>query len=217
MEKENAVLPQIVDSVLGAVPVVGGGLQNAYDAWRQKNINMARDVLLTNVRQGDVEQLHQDQLFSMLARFARSVHEGIAKRNLILLARLITGIGRADKANGKAETFAQCANILECLTKEELQYLANFISYYSKPYSERPLFDAEEDRLQENELAKALVRKGVLVSDFEVWQEEHDDYKNPSRFPSDIRSKNTYWFSNDMQNIIDKYGITWTDIANVEF
>ena len=96
MEKENAVLPQIVDSVLGAVPLVGGAMQNVYDAWRQKNINMARDVLLTHVRQGDVDKLHEDQFFSMLARFSRSVQEGLARSNLVLLARLITGIGRAD-------------------------------------------------------------------------------------------------------------------------
>lgn len=127
MEKENAVLPQIVDSVLGAVPVVGGGLQNAYDAWRQKNINMAREVLLTHVRQGDVDKLHEDQFFSMLARFSRSVQEGLARSNLVLLARLITGIGRADQDSGKAETFNRYASMLENLTWAEIVFLSQCI------------------------------------------------------------------------------------------
>lgn len=127
MKNENAMLPRIIDSVLGAVPVVGSGMQNAYDAWRQKNINTARDVVLKNVRQGDVEQLHQDQFFSMMARFSRSVHEGAAKSNLVLLARLITGIGRADKDQGKAETFNQYANMLETLSWAEMVFLSRCI------------------------------------------------------------------------------------------
>lgn len=127
MEKDNATLPRIIDSVLGAVPVIGSGIQNAYDAWRQKNINMAREVVLKNVRQGDVEQLHQDQFFSMMARFSRSVHEGVAKSNLILLARLITGIGHADKEQGKAETFNQYADMLETLSWAEIVFLSRCI------------------------------------------------------------------------------------------
>lgn len=127
MKNDNAALSRIVDSVLGMVPVVGVGMQNVYDAWRQKNIGMAREVLLTNIRQGDIGQLHQDEYFSMLARFSRSVHEGVAKSNLVLLARLITGIGRADKVNGKAETFNQYANMLENLTWPEIVFLSRCI------------------------------------------------------------------------------------------
>lgn len=127
MDKTNAILSRIVDSVLRTVPVVGSCMQNAYDAWRQKNINTAREVLLSNIRQGDVEQMHQDQFFSMLARFARSVHEGVAKSNLVLLARLITGIGYADKEKGKAETFNQYANMLESLTWAEIVFLSRCI------------------------------------------------------------------------------------------
>ncbi len=61
-----------------------------------------------------------------------------------------------------------------------------------------------------------MVQKGVFVSDFEVWQEEHDDWKNPSKFPSDIRTKRTYYLSNDMQEIITKYGIDWFVVANMD-
>lgn len=127
MKDTNAILPRIVDSVLGTVPVVGSGMQNVYDTWRQKNINTAREVLLSNIRQGDVEQMHQDQFFSMLARFSRSVHEDVAKSNLVLLARLITGIGYADKEKGKAETFNRYANMLENLTWAEIVFLSRCI------------------------------------------------------------------------------------------
>lgn len=216
MEKENAVLPQIVDSVLGAVPVVGGGLQNAYDAWRQKNINMAREVLLTNIRSGDLTAIHRDDFFSMLARFSRSVQEGVAKRNLILLARLISGMGKVEECDCKSNLFARYANMLEHLNVDELKYLASFICYYSTPEKERTPFNIDRYKLQENPIADTFVQRGIFVSDFEVWQQEHDDWKNPSQFPTDIRSERSFYLSADMQDIVDKYGVDWEKIATMD-
>lgn len=155
MKNENAMLPRIIDSILGTVPVVGSGMQNAYDAWRQKNINIARDVVLKNVRQGDVEQLHQDQFFSMMARFSRSVHEGAAKSNLVLLARLITGIGHADKDQGKAETFNQYANMLENLSWAEMVFLSRCIK-------------AGEVISGSSEIKQILYQKGFFVQHFDT-------------------------------------------------
>lgn len=215
MKHDKNWLPIVIDSALGAIPYVGTAVQNAFAVWRNKNISVAREVLLSNIRAGDISAVHEDELFSMLARFSRSVQEGVAKRNLILLARLISGMGVVEKQEVKSDVFARYANMLEYLNVEELKYLANFIAYYSKPGKERPLWSEEESKLQENDLADILVQKGVFVSDFEVWQEEHDDWKNPSKFPSDICTKRTYYLSNDMQEIISKYGINWFDIANM--
>ena len=216
MEKENAVLPQIVDSVLGAVPVVGGGLQNAYDAWRQKNINMAREVLLTNIRSGDLTAIHRDDFFSILARFSRSVQEGVAKRNLILLARLISGMGKVEESVCKSNLFARYANMLEYLNVDELKYLARFICYYSTPEKERGALDINIYKLQENPIADTFVQRGIFISDFEVWQQEHDDWKIPSQFPTDIRSERSFYLSADMQDIVDKYGVDWKEIATMD-
>ena len=116
MEQDKNWLPVIIDSALGAIPFMGAAAQNAFAAWRNKNISVAREVLLSNIRAGDVSAIHQDELFSMLARITRSIQEGKAKSNLTLLARLITGIGHADKENAKAETFNQYADMLENLT-----------------------------------------------------------------------------------------------------
>ncbi len=155
MKNDNAMLPRIIDSVLGAVPVVGSGMQNVYDEWRQNKINIARDVILKNVRQGDIEQLHQDQFFSMMARFSRSVHEGAAKSNLVLLARLITGIGHADKDKGRAETFNQYANMLENLTWAEMVFLSRCIK-------------AGEVISGSTEIKQVLYQKGFFVQRFDT-------------------------------------------------
>lgn len=216
MTRNNSVLPRIVDSVLGALPVVGSGAQNLYDAWHQNKTNIAREVILSNIRQGDITAIEQDELLNILARFSRSVYEGIAKRNLILLARLISGMGKFEQQKCRSNMFARYANMLEYLDVDELKYLADFISYYSKPSKNRPLWNMEEIKLQENPLADVLLQKGVFGSGFEVWQEENDDWKNPSKFPSDIRTKLTYYLSADMQDIVNKYGIDWVEIANME-
>lgn len=215
MDTEAKWLPAIIDSALGSAPIAGASLSNAFALWRQKKVNMAREVLLTHIRQGDIEALNQDEFFSMLTRFSRSVHEGIAKRNLILLARLISGMGKVEKSECKSETFVRYAGMLEFLGLDELKYLADFIAYYSESRN-KSLFNMKEYDLQENPMADILKQKGVLISDFEVWQEEHIDWKNPSRFPSDICTKRTYYLSADMQNIVDKYGINWTEIANMD-
>ena len=157
-----------------------------------------------------------DELFNILARFSRSVYEGVAKRNLILLARLISGMGKVEQQKCRSNMFARYANMLEYLSVDELKYLADFISYYSKPGKDRPLWGLEETKLQENMLADVLLQKGVFGSGFEVWQEENDDWKNPSRFPSVIRTKLTYYLSADMQDIVDRYGVDWAEIANME-
>jgi len=215
MEQDKNWWPTVIDSALGAIPVVGATAQNAFAAWRNKNISVARDVLLSNIRAGDVFAIQQDEFFSMLARFSRSVQEGVAKRNLILLAKLISGMGNVEKQECKSDVFARYASMLEYLNIEELKYLANFINYYSKPGKERVLWSMEEIKLQENDIAKGLVQKGVFISDFEVWQEKHDDWKVPSEFPSDIHTKRTYYLSDDMQEIISKYAIKWDYIANM--
>lgn len=240
MEKENAVLPQIVDSVLGAVPVVGGGLQNAYDAWRQKNINMAREVLLTHVRQGDVDKLHEDQFFSMLARFSRSVQEGLARSNLVLLARLITGIGRADQDSGKAETFNRYASMLENFTWAEIVFLSQCIQenkvvpgpaeikqilhqkgFFVQSFDTTVFDKGNTVRRQEDLFENRYMPVSHIFSPYTIqgpntaWV---DPYGNPvnqgdnknALYKVDIDIK--YEFSSTFRAFLQKYGNLWEDI-----
>lgn len=241
MEKENAVLPQIVDSVLGAVPVVGGGLQNAYDAWRQKNRDMAREVLLTHVRQGDVDKLHEDQFFSMLARFSRSVQEGLARSNLVLLARLITGIGRADQDSGKAETFNRYASMLENLTWVEIVFLSQciqenkvvpgpaeikqilhqkgfFVQSFDTTVSDKGNTVRRQEALFENRYMPVshIFSPYTIQGPNTAWV---DPYGNPvnqgdnknALYKVDIDIK--YEFSSTFRAFLQKYGNLWEDIS----
>ena len=241
MEKENAVLPQIVDSVLGAVPVVGGAMQNVYDAWCQKNRDMAREVLLTHVRQGDVEKLHEDQFFSMLARFSRSVQEGLARSNLVLLARLITGIGRADQDKGKAETFNRYASMLENLTWAEIEFLSRCIQannviagsaeikqiLHQKGFFVQSFDTTVSDkgtvaRRQEMMFGNPYVPVSHIFSPYTIplpHADLTDPYGNPvnqgdnknALYKVDIDIK--YEFSSTFRAFLQKYGNLWEDIS----
>ena len=160
MEHDKNWLPIVIDSALGAIPYAGTAVQNAFAVWRNKNISVAREVLLSNIRAGDISAVHEDELFSMLARFSRSVQEGMAKSNLTLLARLITGIGHADKENAKAETFNQYADMLENLTWLEIVFLSRCIK-------------AGEVISGTPEIKQILQQKGFFVYNLDPLTNEH--------------------------------------------
>lgn len=234
MDKTNSVLPRIVDSVLGAVPVVGSGMQNAYDAWRQKNINTAREVLLSNIRQGDVEQMHQDEFFSMLARFSRSVQEGVAKSNLILMARLISGIGKVDKTDGKAETFSQYASMLESLTYEEIVFLSECIKAKNVISGKEEL----KQNLQQKGLfvwgwhtsisnksdtfePVSMSRIGRILRDEETMTSAGrlfrsafgEPQKKQEPIPYEVNTSVEYQFSEKLNRLLETYGNLWENIS----
>lgn len=220
MGTEIKWLPAVIDSALGSVQIAGASLSNVFALWRQKKVNMAREVLLTNIRQGDVDALQQDEFFSMLARFSRSVHEGQAKANLILLARLISGIGKKDKKSGKASTFFNYSQMLESLTEEEIEFLAESI---------------KTGQISENEeIRQSLIFKGFLssVSSSKVTTapaaifRSYDAFPNTAKIAADITQKQkntsntydvnttvTYSFSKKFSDLLSEYGNLWEDIS----
>ncbi len=236
MIEEKQWLPEVVDGALGALPIVGSMASNAFCQWRKKNIDVAREILLTNIRQGDVESIQKDELFSMLARFSRSVQEGLAKSNLILMARLISGIGRVDEENGKAETFSQYASILETLTYEEIVFLAECIKYG----------DVIPDK---EELKQSLQQKGLFVwgwhtsisnkfvpTESPSWAPQIPNFSLPEHawraadifhlnifgesekkkepIPYEVHTSVVYRFSDKLNRLLRSYGNLWDDISH---
>lgn len=223
---------QIVDGALGGIPVVGGLASNAFSSWVNKNRTVAREVILTNIRQGDIESMHTDEFFSMLSKFTRSVQEGLARNNLILLARLISGIGRVDGQDSKAETFNQYAGMLENLTYEEIKFLSEYIKHNGRAL----VFENTE------ELKQSLQQKGFFISEFKSSISNKEEIKNTDRVlnfdntsvnyfpnsavsglqqyktkkipPYDVSIDIEYKFSQKMQKLLDTYGNIWEDIAN---
>ncbi len=222
-------LASIVDGALSLIPG-GDVVANAFSSWQERRKSEAREILLTQIRQGDIDMINQDAFFSMLARFNRSVSEGVARNNLILLARLISGIGRVDKQDAKANTFNQYANMLESLTLEEIEYLAECI----------------KGRMRSNpELCQSLAYKGFLlasphtkINKSEIRKYAFDDsfafpttilspvleaqpigfHDNESKSESEYKATTSmdYVLSNKLRELLRKYGNLWEDIAKDE-
>lgn len=237
MEQDKNWWSTVIDSALGAINVVGAAAQNAFAVWRNKNISVAREVLLSNIRAGDVSAIHQDELFSMLARITRSIQEGKAKSNLTLLARLITGIGRADKENAKAETFNQYADMLESLTWAEIVFLSRCIksgevingtSETKQMLQQKGFFvykldsrmfskEVQENSTLANPLDFSFPRYTIPGIQY-PWGET-DMYGNPilhdndKKIPYGVDIDIQYEFSSKFNEFLQKYGNLWEDIA----
>lgn len=232
MDETKQCLSEVVDDALGIIPDVASIVSKAFYVWRQKNIDIAREVLLTNIRQGDVEQLHQDQFFSMLARFSRSVHEGVAKSNLILMARLISGIGRVDKNEAKTETFAQYANLLEALTYDEIEFLSKcikagtvvagkeelkqslqqkgfFVWYWSASISNKDEFNITGGSIVDYLSNKPWMTPNIFPRNMFGEPEQKKD-----SVPYEVNTTIVYRFSERLKGLLDRYGNLWEDICH---
>jgi hypothetical protein len=242
MTHDKNWLPTVVDSVLGAIPVAGATTQNAFTAWSNKNISVAREVLLSNIRAGDISAVHEDEFFSMLARFSRSVQEGVAKNNLILLARLITGICHADKEKSKAETFNQYADMLENLTWSEIVFLSRCIKSgevingtpeIKQILQQKGFFVYNLDPRVYNKEGVSNQQKSSLEATIMSLYPRYDLYqlsnnfslghmdifgnpiahKNDKNLPYGVDIEIQYEFSTKFNEFLNKYGNLWEDLS----
>lgn len=223
MDETKQCLSEIVDDALGIITDVASIVSKAFYMWRQKNIDIAREVLLTNIRQGDVEAIHKDELFSMLSRFSRSVQEGVAKSNLILMARLISGIGQVDKNIGKAETFSQYVDMLEHLTEEEILTLSKIIKT-GKIIGDNETLQSLQYKGFLNSESKSTVttNSGIVIRKTEAENipnsarrvvDEGSNFKQSPVNIYDVDTKVEYTYTSRFQKLLDRYGNLWEDIS----
>lgn len=223
MDETKQCLSEIVDDALGIITDVASIVSKAFYMWRQKNIDIAREVLLTNIRQGDVEAIHKDELFSMLSRFSRSVQEGVAKSNLILMARLISGIGQVDKNRGKAETFSQYVDMLEHLTEEEILTLSKIIKT-GKIIGDNETLQSLQYKGFLNSESKSTVttNSGIVIRKTEAENipnsarrvvDEGSNFKQSPVNIYDVDTKVEYTYTSRFQKLLDRYGNLWEDIS----
>ncbi len=227
IKKGTDWLSNVVDSALGVIPVFGTASQNAFSAWRAKNINVAREVILSNIRQGDIEKVHEDELFSMLARLMRSIQEGVAKQNLVLLARLISGIGQREKQHANSGTFNDFANMLEVLTYEEIEFLAMCIKTNSIQDGNEELkqslqfkgfFVAEpKSKVTVENTSGIILRKYDNISNMpnsaRTAADITNDNKDNNKKTYDADIKMVYSFSKKFNILLNRYGDIWLDIG----
>lgn len=104
----------------------------------RRRAELLRNIILSEIRQGDFSNVNQDDIIAICYRFMRDATEGVAKNNLRLMARLICGLNDAHQLT--AQNFQKYAKILADLEPEEIQIIANVI----KRYQSLPSKDSEE-------------------------------------------------------------------------
>lgn len=131
MQTENAI--DIISSLIDYGGLLGGIVKE----WWNRKISEAREIYISEVRDGIFDNIDTDDTLSICHRLYRAISEGTAKKNFRLICRLVQGLG--DNNNLTASTFLKFANILDSLSEEEIKIMAYdiWLHYNPKPKPER--------------------------------------------------------------------------------
>lgn len=125
MSDENKIAKYTVSGisdVLSCFGIPSGTAINIYNEILSTRAEEAFEILMSEIRQGNFENIDQNEVVSVIARYQRDAMEGVARENLRLLARVINGM--AEKHKLSAPSFLRYANILASLTEKEIRVLA---------------------------------------------------------------------------------------------
>lgn len=113
-------------SCLGLVGVPTNTLQTLWNNYQKSKEEMARDILLDEIEQGDFNNIANDEKLSIIHSYFISAKNGNARINLRLLAQLISGLLNGEKLRPGlyASEFNRYSSQLESLSYEEIQVLA---------------------------------------------------------------------------------------------
>lgn len=122
---------------------------------------MLREIILGEIRQGNFNNVDEDDLASVFFRLIRDAEEGVARNNLRLLARMINGM--AEKNDLKAPTFLRYASVLASLTETEIDLLSTMVLEQASCYE--GCKHALNQKFGEDEakaILQSLVRTGLV-------------------------------------------------------
>lgn len=157
-------MPVMVD-VLSCCGVPTATANHIYIKSRKKLEQIGRDVILSEVEGGNFKNVGQDELVSVIERYMRCAIEGVAKRNLRLMAKIIRGMG--DKNELTAQSFTKYSEALASLTEEEIRHLGHLcksevVSYEKNMKSTPPEMNDSE------RIYQSLLRTGLVCFESEV-------------------------------------------------
>ncbi|MCB9948195.1 MAG: hypothetical protein H6842_10250 [Rhodospirillaceae bacterium] len=162
----NSIVPQAIGSlvtdILAALGVPGantGGLVvgQAIDRLFSRRREMACEILLDELRQGaktihDVAEV--EETVAITYRYLRAAHEGAARLNLRLMAKIIAG--QAQLGNLVADEFLYYADMLATLRREEVILLAALFRNMNERKARSPNEPEKPERAYQ-ELENALI------------------------------------------------------------
>lgn len=139
-------------------------VENAIQGYFEKKKSMLREVIRSEIREGDFSRVDEDDMIAISYRLHRDSIEGVAKKNLQLLCKLIEGMNLKEEL--KADNFLNYANVLSTLTEDEIIVLGSMIR--SEKYT-----NLDEYKILKKEfgysyskvsaIQQALMRTGLII------------------------------------------------------
>ena len=121
----------ITEDILSLFGIPTSSIRELWTSHCEKKLAESRDILFDEIKQGNFNNIADDDRISLMHRYTLAAMNGTARLNLRLLAKAINSI-----TNGKqlpspiyANEFNRYAQILETLSDEEIHLLANMHQY----------------------------------------------------------------------------------------
>jgi hypothetical protein len=115
---------------LSALGIPVNTLSSALGAYIRRNAQDARTILLEELREGKLDALHaanEDEALAVIYRYLLAARDGVARRNLRLLARVIVGLAARDRLF--ADEFNKYAESLSRLSRDEILVIGRLHRY----------------------------------------------------------------------------------------
>lgn len=116
----------ITEDILSLFGIPASSIRELWTSHCEKKLAESRDILFDEIKQGNFNNIADDDKISLMHRYTLAAMNGTARLNLRLLAKAINSI-----TNGKqlpspiyANEFNRYAQILETLSDEEIHLLA---------------------------------------------------------------------------------------------
>lgn len=147
----------ICDDVIGfyGIPT------NTIKSFFEKRKELLRNVILSEIRQGDFSRVNEDDMIAICFRLLRDAMEGVAKNNLRLMARLICGLDKKQQLT--ATKFQYYSDALASLNEEEISFLASlYIELKNNSLEEKEIM-IKQNKVGNIEVICGLLRTGFFV------------------------------------------------------
>lgn len=155
----DPALPPVITKALGAI------ISQAWAALQRRRLEEGREVLARRIARGKPWALTEDETAAAMWTYMRAVQEGVAKRNLELLADAL--VTSSDEGVFLPDEFRRRTAMLADLSREEIYVIAAFIRVRS-PEGQDPQSDGGRKSREWSAVQEWLLRETRLFGD------EHD-------------------------------------------
>lgn len=116
----------ITEDILSLFGIPASSIRELWTSHCEKKLAESRDILFDEIKQGNFNNIANDDKISLMHRYTLAAMNGTARLNLRLLAKAINSITNGKQLSSPiyANEFNRYAQILETLSDEEIHLLA---------------------------------------------------------------------------------------------